>query len=111
MPDSVRVDFKSDQNRCIRMTDSIFNTENSFSWQKARFGFSTSKACCKVKKCGIDPVYSEWEDQVLETQMMSPRRRKKKIASADRLKEEPKLQKQTRVNTSVPPETSIQRVM
>ncbi|KAK0588210.1 hypothetical protein LWI29_035998 [Acer saccharum] len=45
MPDSVRVDFKSDQNRCIRMTDGIFNTENSFSWQKARFGFSTSKAC------------------------------------------------------------------
>ena len=64
MPYTVFVDRKSD-GKCFKMTDPRFNTENSFSWQKARFRFSTSKSCCKVKKCGINLVY---EDQVFETE-------------------------------------------
>ncbi|KAK3170492.1 hypothetical protein Dsin_032663 [Dipteronia sinensis] len=80
MPGSVLVDRKSDGS-FFNMSDPRFNTENSFSWQKARFRFSTSNDCCKVKKCGINLVYSEWEDQVFETLMMLSERRKKNFFS------------------------------
>ncbi|TXG50360.1 hypothetical protein EZV62_022884 [Acer yangbiense] len=79
MPDSVFVDRKAN-GKCFNMTNSRLNTKNSF-WKKARFRFSTSDACCKVKKCGINLLYSEWEDQVFETVMMAPQRKKKKIAT------------------------------
>ncbi|KAI9173511.1 hypothetical protein LWI28_002490 [Acer negundo] len=60
-----------------------FNTGNSFSCQKARFRFSTSSSCCKVKGCGINLVYSDQKDvfewmNKLGTQMMLSERKKKK---------------------------------
>ena len=86
MPHTVFVDRKSDGER-FRMTDPRFNTENSSSWQKARFRFSTSQGCCKVKKCGINLVYSECHrkgnrgNKVFETVMMSQKRNKSKIST------------------------------
>ncbi|KAK4844751.1 hypothetical protein QYF36_024043 [Acer negundo] len=64
-------------------SDDRFNTGNSFSCQKARFRFSTSSSCCKVKGCGINLVYSDQKDvfewmNKLGTQMMLSERKKKK---------------------------------
>ncbi|KAK0586915.1 hypothetical protein LWI29_014352 [Acer saccharum] len=67
MPGSVLLDRKSDGSR-LKMTSRRSETKNPF-WQKARFRFSTSEeeeedyhsesdSCCKVKKCGINLVYS-----------------------------------------------------
>ncbi|KAK0587665.1 hypothetical protein LWI29_026574 [Acer saccharum] len=78
----------SDRMSYVPMTDPRFNTENSFFWEKARFQFSTSDSCCEVKKCGINLVYSErkyqkinQKSEVFETILMSPQRKKRKIAT------------------------------
>ncbi|KAK0587538.1 hypothetical protein LWI29_024555 [Acer saccharum] len=47
MPRSVLSDRMS-YGEYIPMTDPIFNTENSFFWEKARFQFSTSDSCCDL---------------------------------------------------------------
>ncbi|TXG50363.1 hypothetical protein EZV62_022887 [Acer yangbiense] len=71
MPSSVRVSSESDYSKVFDMTDPIFNPENSFSWQKARFRFSTSESCCKVKSHDVigkeeeEDCYSESEVSTL----------------------------------------------